>query len=107
MLQLTDRAVSKVKQLLAAEDKQGHGLRIAVKGGGCAGFEYGLTFEGDRRPDDQVLEFDGLPVYLDPMSRMYLDDVSVDYVEGLNGSGFKIENPKAAGTCGCGNSFSV
>ena len=107
MLQLTDKAISKVKQLLAAEDKQGHALRIAVKGGGCAGFEYGLSFDEDRRPDDQILEFNGLTVYVDPMSRMYLDEVSVDYVEGLNGSGFKIENPKASGTCGCGNSFSV
>ncbi len=107
MLQMTPRAVSKVKQLLAAENKAGFGLRIAVQGGGCAGFQYGLSFESDRRPTDEVLKFDGLNVFVDPMSRMYLDEVSVDYVEGLSGSGFKIDNPKASGSCGCGHSFSV
>lgn len=107
MLQLTDNAVTKVKQLLAAENKEGYGLRIAVQGGGCSGFQYGLTFDNTERESDNVLEFGGVKVYVDPMSNMYLDGVSVDYVESLNGSGFKIDNPNAAGTCGCGSSFSV
>jgi iron-sulfur cluster assembly accessory protein len=107
MLRLTDRAVTKVKQLLAAENKEGYGLRIAVRGGGCSGFQYGLTFENDARPGDQVVEFDGLTVYVDALSGAYLSDANVDYVESLNGSGFKIDNPRATGSCGCGTSFSM
>ena len=107
MLQMTDAAISKVKQLLASDDKMGFGLRVAVRGGGCSGFQYGLTWEADAQENDNVMEFDGLKVYVDPMSTMYLDDVHIDYVDGLDGSGFKIENPKATGSCGCGHSFSV
>ena len=97
----------KVKQLLAAESKEGFGLRVAVKGGGCSGFEYGLTWEKEQKDNDQVLEFDGLNVFVDAMSNLYVQDVSIDYVDGLQGSGFKIENPAATGTCGCGHSFSM
>lgn len=107
MLQMTDAAISKVKQLLASDDKKGFGLRVAVRGGGCSGFQYGLTWEKDAQDNDSVLEFDGLKVFVDPMSNMYLDDVHIDYVDGLDGSGFKIENPNATGTCGCGSSFST
>lgn len=107
MLQLTDQAVAKVKQLLAAENKQGHGLRVAVQGGGCSGFQYGLTWENEQRDNDTLLEFDGLKVYVDAMSALYVQNVKIDYVDGLQGSGFKIENPDATGTCGCGSSFSV
>jgi len=107
MLQLTDRAVIKVKQLLEAEDKQGWGLRVAVQGGGCSGFQYGLTWENEKKENDEVLEFNGLMVYIDAMSGMYLDEVNVDYVDSLQGAGFKIGNPNATGTCGCGSSFSV
>ena len=107
MLDLTERAVTKVKQLMQAESKEGYGLRVAVKGGGCSGFQYGLTYEREQKPNDQVLEFHGLKVYVDAMSSMYLDPVRIDYVDSLSGSGFKIENPSATGTCGCGASFSV
>jgi iron-sulfur cluster assembly accessory protein len=107
MLQLTDRAVEKVKELMAKEDKEGHALRVAVKGGGCSGFEYGLLYEKDKQENDQVLEFSGLKVFVDAMSLMYLEEVTIDYVDSLNGAGFKIDNPKATGTCGCGSSFSV
>lgn len=107
MLQLTDRAVEKVRELLVAENKPGYGLRVAVQGGGCSGFQYGLTWEKEQQENDQVLEFDGLKVYVDAMSGMYLDEVKIDYVDGLQGSGFQIRNPKATGTCGCGSSFSV
>jgi len=106
MMTLTDKAISKVKELLVAENKEGFGLRVAVRGGGCSGFQYGLTFENAASPNDQVIEFDGLKVYVDAMSNMYLEGVNIDYVDGLNGSGFKIENPNATGTCGCGHSFS-
>jgi len=107
MLQVTNQAVRKVKALLETENKQGYGLRVAVRGGGCAGFEYSLTWEKEPREQDAVLEFDGLNVYVDAMSGMYLDEVSIDYVDGLQGSGFKISNPKATGSCGCGHSFSA
>ncbi len=107
MLQLTDRAVSKVKELLAAESKDGYGLRVAIQGGGCSGFQYGLTFENTERDNDNVMELGGLKVYVDAMSGMYLDGVQIDYIETLEGSGFKIENPNATGTCGCGHSFTA
>ena len=107
MLTVTPQAVSKVKQLMEAEKKSGCGLRVSVKGGGCSGFEYALTFDKQKQDTDEVLEFDGLKVYVDAMSRLYLDGVSIDYVDSLQGAGFKIENPKATGTCGCGHSFSV
>ena len=99
--------MAKVKELMAREDKQGFGLRVAVQGGGCSGFQYGLSYEKDRGENDEVLEFQGLEVYLDAMSKLYLDGVSIDYVDSLQGSGFKIDNPKATGSCGCGSSFSM
>lgn len=107
MLQLTDKAVDKVKSLLQDENKAGYGLRVAVQGGGCSGFQYGLTWESEQQPNDNVLEFDGLKVFLDPLSAMYLEEVRIDYVDSLSGSGFKIINPKATGSCGCGSSFSM
>jgi iron-sulfur cluster assembly accessory protein len=107
MLQITDNAVNKVKELLSAEKKDGYGLRVAVQGGGCSGFQYGLTWAKEAGPNDSVLEFDGLKVFVDALSGMYLNEVRIDYVDSLQGSGFKIDNPKATGTCGCGSSFSV
>ena len=107
MLQLTENAISKVKTLLSSENKDGYGLRVAVKGGCCSGFEYGMTWEQDKGENDQVMEFNGLRVFIDAMSVLYLEDVQIDYVDGLQGSGFKIENPNATGTCGCGHSFSM
>jgi iron-sulfur cluster assembly protein len=107
MLRITDRAVDKVKALLHDENKDGYGLRVAVQGGGCSGFQYGLTWENEQKPNDDLLEFDGLKVYVDRLSAMYLEEVSIDYVDSLSGSGFKIDNPKSTGTCGCGSSFSV
>jgi len=106
MLQLTDRAVEKVKELLASEDKTDYGLRVVVEGGGCSGFQYGLTWENEQKDQDNILEFDGLKVYVDSMSGLYLEGVKIDYIDSLQGSGFKIENPNATGTCGCGSSFS-
>ena len=107
MLQITEQAVEKVKQLLVAENKEGYGLRVAVQGGGCSGFQYGLTWEKEQQPNDKVYEFGGLNVFVDAMSELYLQDVQIDYLDGLQGSGFKIDNPNATGTCGCGSSFSV
>ena len=72
-------------------------MRVAVQGGGCSGFQYGLTFDNEEKPNDNVLDIDGLKVYVDAMSGMYLDGVKIDYIESLEGSGFKIENPNASG----------
>jgi iron-sulfur cluster assembly accessory protein len=107
MLQVTERAAVKVKELMARERKDGYGLRVAVQGGGCSGFQYGLSYENEQRDTDEVLEFHGLRVFVDAMSLLYLDDVSIDYVDSLQGAGFKIENPRATGSCGCGSSFSM
>ena len=104
MLQLTEKAIEKVKELLAAEKKDGYGLRVVVQGGGCSGFQYGLTFENETKENDNVMEFDGLKVYVDATSGMYMDGVKIDFVETEQGAGFKIENPNATGTCGCGSS---
>jgi iron-sulfur cluster assembly accessory protein len=107
MITLTDKAVSKVKQLMVGEDKEGYGLRVAIKGGGCSGFQYGLVFEEAPGEKDKVVEIDGLKVFLDDMSQLYLNGTSIDWVESLEGSGFKIDNPQSTGSCGCGESFSV
>jgi len=107
MLDLTPKAVEKVKALLAAENKDGYGLRVAVRGGGCSGFQYGLTWENTPQALDQVLEFDGLKVYVDAISSPHVEALRIDYVDSLAGSGFKIDNPKATGSCGCGSSFSM
>ncbi len=107
-LTVTSKAVTMIKltreQEGLAEDA---GLRVAVRGGGCSGFEYALDFEEEARPTDFVLEFDGLQVYVDPVSARYLAGTEIDYVLGTTGAGFKFNNPKAVGTCGCGSSFAV
>lgn len=84
-----------------------HGLRIAVRGGGCSGFEYALDYEKDPRPNDVIYEQHGLTVYVDGVSARYLEGTNIDYIFGMNGAGFKFSNPRATGTCGCGSSFAV
>jgi len=83
------------------------GLRVAVRGGGCSGLEYALDFEVDSRDNDYVMEYDGLRVFVDPVSARYLDGTEIDYVMGATGAGFKFHNPNASGSCGCGSSFAV
>lgn len=106
MIQLTPTAAEKVKQLLAKENNPGLGLRVGVRAGGCSGFSYLLGFDTPHE-EDEVKEVDGFKVFLDPQSKLYLDGTTLDYVEGLQESGFKFTNPKAARSCGCGESFSV
>ncbi len=107
VINVTERCAAKVLALMEAENKAGYGLRVAVEGGGCSGFQYGLTWENASRPDDQVMEFFGLTVYMDQASRDYLKGSTIDYIDSLQGAGFKIENPNSTGSCGCGESFSV
>ena len=108
MLQLTPVAVTKVKEILSQQTPAPTGLRVAVVGGGCSGFSYHMAFENQVNQDsDNVYDFDGLQVLVDQMSEMYLEGVSIDYIESLEGSGFKFNNPNVKSTCGCGSSFSV
>lgn len=103
---LTPNAIEMVKIALREENLPGHGLRIAVRGGGCSGLEYALDFEKEARMGDTVTEFNGLTIFIDLASSKFLKGTVVDYVKGLNGAGFKFNNPNARRTCGCGHSFS-
>ncbi|MGH9776119.1 MAG: iron-sulfur cluster insertion protein ErpA [Candidatus Acidiferrales bacterium] len=108
MISLTPVAVTKVKEILSMQTPQPTGLRVAVVGGGCSGFSYHMAFENQvREESDNIYEFDGLKVLVDQMSEMYLEGVQIDYIESLEGSGFKFNNPNVKSTCGCGSSFSV
>jgi iron-sulfur cluster assembly protein len=107
MIQLTPTAIGKVKEILSAQDPVPAGLRIAVVGGGCSGFSYSMAFENQPGLLDKTYDFDGLKVFIDQASMLYLDGAQVDYVETMEGSGFKFNNPQVKSTCGCGSSFSV
>lgn len=107
MLQLTDTATSKVREIMGQQDPAPSALRVAVVGGGCSGFSYHMAFDSQENPTDNIYEFGGLKVLVDQMSEMYLDGVSIDYIETLEGAGFKFNNPNVKSTCGCGSSFSV
>lgn len=105
MIQLTNNAVGKVKEILSGQEPQPAGLRIAVVGGGCSGFSYSMAFENTPGLLDKTYEFEGLKVFIDQASMLYLDGAEVDYVETLEGAGFKFNNPHVKSTCGCGSSF--
>ena len=107
MLSLTEIAVNKVKENLSQQSESYLGLRVAVVAGGCSGFQYTMNFERGSREDDQVLEIEGLKIFLDPQSSMYLEGTEIDYVETMQEAGFKFRNPNVTETCGCGESFSV
>jgi iron-sulfur cluster assembly accessory protein len=108
LVRLTDKAAAMVKETIERENLQGSGLRVAVVGGGCSGFQYSLDLEKEQRAGDMVFEVKGVRCFIDPMSSMYLMGVEVDYVEGQFGqSGFSFKNPNAKHTCGCGSSFSA
>ncbi len=106
-LEMTQAAARKATRLLAQSDQPDGALRVAVRNGGCSGMRYELLFDRERRPDDEELAFDGLRVLVDAESAAYLQGVRIDYSDALNDAGFKIENPKASETCGCGESFSL
>jgi iron-sulfur cluster assembly accessory protein len=106
-LTLTPNAVSKVKEIMAQQDPIPAGLRVGVVGGGCSGFSYNMSFENGAGMMDKTYNFDGLKVFVDATSAMYLNGCVVDYVETLEAAGFKFENPQVKSTCGCGSSFSV
>lgn len=103
---LTPKAIEMTKKALAEEGIPTHGLRVAVRGGGCSGLEYALDFADASRPGDTILEMEGLKIFIDMASLEYLRGTEIDYVTGLQGSGFKFKNPNAKRSCGCGHSFS-
>jgi len=107
MVQLTETAIVKVKEILDTQEPKPSGLRISVVGGGCSGFSYSMAFENAPGMLDKTYTFDGLQVFVDQASMLYLDGAQVDYVESLEGSGFKFNNPNVKSTCGCGSSFSA
>src|SRR3712207_2788636 len=106
VVNLTPKAAEKVKELIAEEGDESLGLRIAVTGGGCSGFQYALGFDSEVLEDDRVLDMHGVRVIVDEASAEYLAGAQVDYQDGLQGKGFAIENPNSTGSCGCGQSFS-
>lgn len=101
---LTDSAASQIKTMLASPENSGKILRVYVEGGGCSGLQYGMVFD-ERRPDDLSAEFQGVAVLVDPFSANYLRGSVIDFSEALTGGGFKISNPNARQSCGCGKSF--
>jgi iron-sulfur cluster assembly protein len=106
MIQLTDKAIQKIRVAFEKEGVNG-GLRLGVLGGGCSGLSYLFKFEVKPRTTDKVFEFDGVQVYVDPKSYIFLDGMTLDYKESLMQSGFAFDNPNAKKSCGCGTSFTA
>jgi iron-sulfur cluster assembly accessory protein len=107
MVNLTETAVTKVREILDTQEPKPAGLRISVVGGGCSGFSYSMAFENAPGMLDKTYSYDGLKVFVDQASMLYLEGAEVDYVESLEGSGFKFNNPNVKSTCGCGSSFNA
>ena len=103
---LTERAARRINEIIASEP-QGSKLRISVNGGGCSGFQYAFDVEQGQAEDDMVVERDGAAVLVDQVSLQYMDGSVIDFVDDLIGQSFKIENPHATASCGCGTSFSI
>src|SRR5438034_8006241 len=106
LLSVTEAAAVKIKQLMAEESDVGV-LRVAIQGGGCSGFQYGLGFDSGAAEGDEILDQHGVRVVIDPFSAPYLKGATIDFLTGLQESGFKIDNPNATASCGCGHSFQV
>ncbi|WP_426414611.1 iron-sulfur cluster insertion protein ErpA [Aestuariirhabdus sp. LZHN29] len=106
-LNLTPKAVEKAISLIEEEGNRELKLRVFVTGGGCSGFQYGFSFDDEMSEDDTVIENDGVTLLVDALSYQYVVGATVDYLEGLEGSRFVVNNPNASTTCGCGSSFSI
>jgi iron-sulfur cluster assembly protein len=107
MLTLTPSALSAVEKFIKGSDTPVTGLRISISGGGCSGFQYGMRLEEAKADDDVEVAVGGVMLLIDPFSAPMLEGVTLDFVDSLNGSGFKFENPNATASCGCGSSFSA
>ncbi len=107
ILELTEVAAEKARKLLASSNQSDGALRVAVRNGGCSGMRYELLFDETLRDDDTELEFFGLRVWVDAESASFLENITIDYSDDLNDAGFKVRNPNASETCGCGESFAL
>jgi len=107
MIKLTENAVNQIKKFQTDEKVTEGGLRVAVVGGGCSGLSYKLDFEKTPKAEDKIFEQDGVKIFIDPKSFLYVKGLELDYSGGLNGTGFSFRNPNAAKSCGCGTSFAV
>ncbi len=107
MINLTPKAISAIDKFIKGNDTPVAGLRLSISGGGCSGFQYGMALEANKAEDDVVVEIGGVTLLVDPFSAPMLQGVTVDFVDSLNGSGFKFENPNATSSCACGSSFSA
>lgn len=106
MVTLTSSAAEKLGGIMEQKGvKESHALRVFVKGGGCGGMQYGMTFDDNMRDDDNIWEQHGLRLVVDGTSLFYIDGANIDYVDNLMGGGFHIDNPQAVSSCGCGSSF--
>jgi len=106
-INLSATAARKVRELVSEEDNPALKLRVFITGGGCSGFQYGFSFDEAAAEDDTAIEADGVTLLVDPMSFQYLVGSEVDYLEGLEGARFVVNNPNATTTCGCGASFAI
>lgn len=107
MITLTENAAKEVKRLIEDQKLSDVNLRMGVKGGGCSGLSYTLNFESETKEHDEVFEIHGVKVVVDSKSLLYLEGTTLDFVSGLEGTGFKFINPNASKSCGCGSSFSA
>jgi len=107
MIEVTEKALGRIRQVFIKQGVQGGGLRLGVQGGGCSGLSYLIRFEPKERPSDRVFDFGGVKVFVDPKSLIYLDGMTLDYKESLMQSGFVFDNPNAKKSCGCGTSFTA
>src|SRR5947207_3195723 len=105
IINLTGAAAERVRRLITEKGLDGYGLRLFVGGGGCSGLQYGMAFENEEQEGDFVENHEGVKVMVDSMSSQYLMGATVDYIDNIMGGGFKIENPNAVSSCGCGHSF--
>jgi iron-sulfur cluster assembly protein len=105
MITLTDLAAGQLRNLLEQQGSSGHGLRVLVQGGGCAGLQYGLLYENTARENDTVVEVKGVRIFVDPFSAIYVEGACIDYQDTLMGTGFRVDNPNAIASCACGSSF--
>ncbi len=107
MIQVTEKATEQIRKIMEKEGLRDHGLRVAVIGGGCSGMSYKLQFEKEATQDDKVYEQGGVRIIIDTKSSIVLNGTTLDFSDGLNGTGFTFSNPNAKSTCGCGTSFSA
>ena len=107
MLNFTEKAIIKLKQMADADNISPYSVRVLIKGGGCAGFVYDMRFDNDPAENDEIISQDGVQIIVDPLSLTYVEATVIDYVDSVVSSGFKFDNPKAVSSCGCGSSFTV